>query len=153
MPQRPPERPWGLVVGDVVFIAVVALATVPAYVFVEASWRPLVVRLAAALVLGVLLLQVKNAVLERVTRDRPSAFETAAITPTVESRVDSHLVNLETAVRASVRDRRSFERMLWPRLCAFARAPLTAPAPRRFGRGPSLDDVRTVVETLERGQS
>ncbi len=150
MLERPSERRWPLVAGAIVFVGLVALATLPAYTFVEPRWRPLVVRMAAALVLGVLLLQVHKRVARCIQQDVASAFDAALATAVVEPRVDRRLVELEATVTSAVRSRRSFERVLWPRLTALATAPLTAPVSRRFGRGPSLEALRSVIDAIER---
>jgi hypothetical protein len=146
---RPPERRWPIVAGYVVFVGLAVLATVPAYIFVEGRWRPLLVRVAAALVLGVLLLQLHKYVAQWVQDDLASAFDDALARPAVEPRVDRHLVELEALVRSAVRSRRSFERVLWPRISDLAFRPPTPPPPRRFRQGPSLDELRAVIAALE----
>jgi type VI protein secretion system component VasK len=150
MVARPRERGWHLVLGYVALLTAVVMAAVPAYLFVESRWQPLVVRLAAALVLGVMLIHVRRIVSRRVDADGVSAFDAALEPAAVPPRVEHRLVDLEEEVRAAVRSRRSFERTLWPRLLAHARGPIAAPARRRFARGPSVDELRTLVERLER---
>src|SRR6266705_2746573 len=61
------ERPLARVaVRCAVLAAVVLLATVPVYVYVEPSWRALVARSASAFVLGVALLQLRRALADRL---------------------------------------------------------------------------------------
>lgn len=152
MPLQPPERRWTLVVGNIAFVGLVTVATLPAYMFVDAGWRPLVLRLAAALVLGVLLRQVHKAVMRRVHTDRASAFDGALAPPGLELRLDRRLVELDGLVKWTVRSRRYFERIGWPRIAALAATPPIAPQSRCIGRGPSLDSLRRVIDTIERPQ-
>jgi hypothetical protein len=148
---RPPrERRWRVAVGYVALVGVVLLAAVPVYLVVGSRWRPLVVRLAAALVLGVVLTHVRRIVSRRVEADAGSAFDAALEHVIVPPRVERRLVDLHEEVRVAVRSRRSFERALWPHLCAQARVPIVMPARRRFGRGPSPDELRALVTQLER---
>lgn len=144
--RRPPDRRWPLVLGYVVFLGLVALATTPVYLLVESRWQPLVVRLAAALVLGVALIHVHRIVARRVERDAVSAFNGALEPPSVPARLDRRLGELQSEVRAAVQSRRSFEQTLWPHLRALGA--VSPPPSRRFGRGPSVKTLRAVVDTL-----
>jgi hypothetical protein len=128
--------------------AVVLLAVVPVYVYVEPPWRPLVVRLAAALVLGAGLLQLRAAVAARLARG-PSALDDARDRPRVAPAIPLRFQELIEDLRASRRSRRHFERILWPRLTALASRPLTPP-PARRGRGPGLAGLRDVITDIER---
>src|SRR3989441_333343 len=112
MPRRPPERGWPIVAGYVVFVGLAVLATVPVYILVEGRWRPLLVRVAAALVFGVVLLRLHKYVAQRVEGDLESALDDALARPAVEPRVDRHLVELDALVRSAVRSRRSVVRVL-----------------------------------------
>lgn len=130
---------------------VVLLAAVPVYVYVEPSWRTLVARLAVAFVLGVALLQLRGAVVARLARAEGSPLEhelgRLGNVPAVPLRFEE----LIDDVRATRRSRGHFERIMWPRLTALASRPLVPP-PVRFGRGPSLGDLRRVIAEIERGE-
>jgi hypothetical protein len=128
--------------------AVVLLAVVPVYVYVEPPWRPPVARLAAALVLGAGLLQLRAAIRARLSR-HPSALEDARDRPRVAPAVPLRFQELIEDLRASRRSRRHFERILWPRLTALASRPLTPP-PARRGRGPGLAALRDLIADVER---
>jgi hypothetical protein len=132
------------VLGGVVF-----LATVPAYVYVEPAWRALVARLAAALVLGSTLLQLRRVLVEHLERSRASALDEARVRPGPGPGVPHHFLDLMNDVRAARRSRRFFEQVLWPRLQALSSAPLRRP-PARRGRGPSLAGLGEVLDALER---
>ena len=129
--------------------AVVLIATVPIYVFVEPPWRPLVARLAVAFVLGVALLQLRGAVAARLAASGASALEQALERPGSPPAVPLRLEELIDDVRATRRSRGHFERIMWPRLTGLASRPL-APPPARFGRGPSLAELRRVIANLEK---
>ena len=129
--------------------AVVLIATVPVYVFVEPPWRPLVARLAVALVLGVALLQLRGALAARLAAGGASPLEQALARPASPPAVPLRLEELIDDVRATRRSRGHFERIMWPRLTALASRPLTRPR-ARLGRGPSLADLRRVIADLER---
>jgi hypothetical protein len=128
---------------------VVLLATVPVYVYVEPAWRALVVRLAAALVLGTTLLHLRRVLVDHLDRAPASALDEARVRRGPGPGVPHRFQDLINDVRAARRSRRYFEQVLWPRLAALSSAPLEPPPPRR-GRGPSLAGLRAVVEAIEK---
>jgi hypothetical protein len=132
-----------------VLAGVTLLAAVPGYVFAEPAWRPVVARLAAALVLGVGLVQLRGVVAERLARGGGSALERARDRAPAPPAVPIRFQELIAEVRAARRSRRHFERTLWPRLVALARRPLVA-LRSRPGRGPSLGALRDAVAEIER---
>jgi hypothetical protein len=132
-----------------VLAAVVLLAAVPVYVYVEPSWRPLVARLASAVVLGVALLQLRRALADRLRDSGDSALDAARDRRDPEPSVPHHFLDLAGDVRAALRSRRDFEKSLWPRLAALTSRPLVRPPVRR-GRGPSLASLRAVITTIEK---
>lgn len=129
--------------------AIVLLGTVPVYVYVEPSWRALVARLAAALVAGVAVLQLRRALVARLARGGGSALDEARARRGPEPGVPHHFRELRDDVRAALRSRRYFEEALWPRLAAFASRPLARP-PVRLGRGPSLAGLRQALDAIEK---
>lgn len=128
---------------------VVLLATVPVYVWVEPSWRALVARLASALVLGVTLLELRRALADRLQDSGASALDAARGRRGPEPAVPYHFLQLQGDVRAALRSRQHFEKVVWPRLAALASRPLVRPPVRR-GRGPSLASLRKVIAAIER---
>jgi hypothetical protein len=144
------DRPLARVaVRSAVLAAVVLLATVPVYVYAEPSWRPLVVRVASAVVLGVALVQLRRALADRLAEGADSALETAREHRGAGPSVPHHFLELAGGVRAALRSRRDFEKSLWPRLEALASRPLVRPPVRR-GRGPSLAGLRAVITAIEK---
>jgi len=144
------ERPLARVaVRCAVLAAVVLLATVPVYVYVEPSWRALVARSASAFVLGVALLQLRRALADRLKDGGDSALDAARDQWGPAPSVPHHFLDLASHVRAARRSRRYFERVLWPRLEALTPWPLVRPSVRR-GRGPSLASLREVISAIEK---
>jgi hypothetical protein len=133
---------WAILGGAVL------LATVPVYVFVEPPWRPFVTRLAAAIVLGLALLQLRRVLAERLARGEASALDGVHDRPESLPDVPYRLLELTDDVRAALRSRRHFEKVLWPRLMALTRRPLARP-PSRLGRGPSLAGLGEVIAAIE----
>jgi hypothetical protein len=129
--------------------AVVLLASVPVYVYVEPAWRPLVARLAAGFVLGVTLLQLRRTLVERLARGGASPLEASRARRGPEPGVPHHFLELAGSLRAARRSRHHFEEVLWPRLMALARRPLVRPA-GRLGRGPGLAVLGRVLDDIER---
>ena len=142
------ERPLARVAARcAVLAAVVLLATVPVYVYVEPSWRAPVARSACAFVLGVALLQLRRALADLLAEGGDSALD-AARGRRPEPSVPHHFVDLASDVRAALRSRRYFDRALWPRLEALTSRPLVRPSVRP-GRGPSLASLRDVITAIE----
>jgi hypothetical protein len=144
------DRPLALIaVRCAVLGGVVLLTTLPVYVYVEPAWRALVARLAAALVVGTTLLQLRRALVDQLERGRGSALDEARRHRGPGPGVPHRFLDLVNDVRAALRSRRYFEQVLWPRLEALSRHPLVRP-PRRRGRGPSLARLREVLAAIER---
>jgi len=146
---RRDARPVLRLVRWAVIAAVTALATFPLYVYVEPAWRPPLVRLAAALVLGLALLDLRRGLAERLEAGEPSALDHARAPRRPAVDVPLHFVDLMADVRTALRSRRFFDEVLWPRLAALAARPPAPPRPRR-GRGPSLAALREVIAAIER---
>ena len=140
-----------IVIRCAVLAGVVLLAVVPVYVFVEASWRTLVTRVAVAFVLGVALLQLRGVVAARLARAGGSPLEQELARPGPLAAGPLRFEELIDDVRATRRSRGHFERIMWPRLTALAGRPLARPS-TRLGRGPSLGDLRRMIAEIERGE-
>jgi hypothetical protein len=144
------DRPLAaLAVRGAVLGGLVLLATVPVYVYVEPAWRPLVARLASGLVLGVALLQLRRAVIDRLEAPGESALDAARVRRRPEPGVPHHFLDLMSDVRTARRSRRYFDEVMWPRLTAFTSAPLERP-PARRGRGPGLAGLRALIDAIEK---
>jgi hypothetical protein len=139
----------GIAIRWAVLGGVVLMATVPVYVFVEPPWRLLVARLATALVLGLALLRLRRTLADRLARGGASALDEAHDRPGTLPDVPYRLLELANDVRAALRSRRHFEKVMWPRLMALTPHPLVRP-PSRRGRGPSLAGLRDVIAVIEK---
>jgi len=129
---------------------VVLLVTVPFYVYVEPSWRATIARTSSAFVLGVALLQLRGALVDRVAARGASALDAARAGHEPGPGVPHHFEDLASDLRTALRSRRYFDKVLWPRLAALAPRPLPRPLARP-GRGPSLAGLRRVIAAIERG--
>lgn len=153
-----PERRWPkLLAGSVFFLGLVSLATVPIYLSVAASSRPTVIRLAAALVVALVLIRLRQAARARIADEASSPFERALQPIPVRRTFDPLYLRLQDEVRFSVAGQGYFESVLWLRLLALAAGqrpgtPLVKPSGRwPLRRGPSLRALGDVITTLERG--
>jgi hypothetical protein len=153
----PRERRWPLLVaGYAVFIALVAGGAAPVYFILEPAKRPLVVRLAAALVMGVAVIHLMKMVRARLDARPPSDFELALEPPRREVSLDPQFVQIRNDLQFGASRSGYFDRVLWPRLVALAERPPLGPAPARlvyppgrfFRRGPSLITLRNLIAAI-----
>jgi hypothetical protein len=131
--------------------SVVALVAIPVYLSLAPSWRPLLLRLAAAAIVAVVCLRAVRNVAATLEADAGSPLDTPPPAPP-EPEMDSRFVRLRDEVVFSVRSRRYFDAILWPRLCALAHTDLPRP-PERPGfrrRGPSLATLEDLIARIER---
>jgi hypothetical protein len=150
MPPRRERAPRHLA-GRAVVASVVALAVIPVYLSLTPAWRPLVVRLAAAAIVAAVCLRVVRRVGATLDADAGSPFDTPPPAPP-EPELDSRFLRLRDEVVFSVRSRRYFDAILWPRLRALASTDLPRP-PERPGfrrRGPSLATLEDLIARIER---
>jgi hypothetical protein len=127
---------------------VVLVATVPVYVWVEPSWRPVVARLASAVVLGITLMQLRRALADRLEDADASPLDEARSRRKPEPDVPYHFEQLVRDVRMGIRSRYHFEKVLWPRLASLAPRAIVRPPVRRV-RGPSLTNLRKAIAAIE----
>jgi hypothetical protein len=148
----PPREPRpGRLVGRAVLTSVVVLAAIPLYLSLDDSWRPLVVRLVCAVLVGAVCLRVLRAAGAAMQTDTVSPFDTPPPTPPPPE-MDSRFLRLRDELVFSTRNRRYFDAILWPRLCGLAGTALPRP-PERPGirrRGPSLATLEDLIARIER---
>ncbi len=157
---RTVERRWAVVVaGYAVFVALVILAAIPVYRLAEPSWRPGVVRIAAALILSVGLLHARGTLRAVIEEAELARVAQATHQASLEPSLDRQFIECRNSIKWSMRDHRYFERTLWPRLRVLGiarsgarRESLSRPPGRAFRRGPSLTALRELVATLESRQ-
>lgn len=154
MPRRPDRRWARILVAYLVGAGVLALAGTPVYLLVAAA-RPHVVRLAAALFVGIVLTHATKALRARLeSHGAPLPEDIPPSGPDLAPLLPRELTTLRRDVRASLWSAREFERELWPRLEALAASmgaePPVKPPRRPLGLGPSLSALRELVAAIER---
>ena len=145
--------------GYATLVTLVGLATLPIAVAAAPVNRPMVIRLAAAVVLAIVLVDIRGAARAALDEDPSSPRERLGWRrPAARPSIDRQFSELLDDVRFGPASQRYWSRVAWPRLCALAdrlpgRPLLVEPErsrPRRWlGRGPSLAAVRDVVARLE----
>jgi hypothetical protein len=150
------ERHWRwALAGYVVLFAVVAAVTALLYDSAAPANRAVVIRLAVALVAGVLLIHIRRYFRGDPRWDSPSAFEDALMRKPVAFKLDSSFIKLREDIANAVSSRSFFDKVLWPRLCALARArghqiDMSRPAERAWrGRGPSRRSIGALIDHVE----
>jgi hypothetical protein len=152
---RPPEPRWPRVVlGYLVFTAIIGGVAAPIYTFVDSPYRPAVVRLAAAAVLGVVLMNVHGRLRGGFAGSATSPFEAARQAVPLAPRFGRRFEERREQVRLGIARDRYFVHVLWPVLrdLTSARTPTRAvarPPGRRFGRGPSADAIAGLLTIIE----
>jgi hypothetical protein len=129
---------------------VVVLAAMPAYFAVGPSWRTLAVRLvcAAAVVAGCV--RAVRWARDAVAAAGPSLLDAPA-PPAPGVELDPRFLALRDDVRYSLRSRRYFDVILWPRLAALGGPGMEPPAMRRRlrRRGPPVGELARLVSDIE----
>jgi hypothetical protein len=145
---RTPRR----LAGRAIAAALVALVAIPIYLSLDLTWRPLLVRLACAALVGVACLRVLSGVGRALERDTVSPFDAPPSAPPPPE-LDSRFVRLRDELIFSTRSRRYFDAILWPRLRGLGGADLPRPPePRGIRRrGPSLTVLEDLIARIERG--
>ncbi len=158
MTQFPKLRPLRFLVGMTISIGLLAAMLTPLYLYVESVNRPIVVRLGAALVVGIALLRLRRLVKARLECQGPSGFDRALRQEPAARHSATLFLKLRNQVRFSVASQKYFADVLWPRLLAlYARRPGGRPAAeppmptgrRLLRRGPSLTTLQKVITDLE----
>lgn len=135
---------WTLVVGAVAY---------PVYLTVPDEHQGFVVRVAAAAILGTVLMQIQKRVRSELDDQAPSRFDMAQEIRQRPNKIDPHFSKLETELRHSLQSRQYFDRVLWPRLLGIGeRQGVILKRPRLrwpATRGPSLGDISELISNLE----
>jgi len=144
----PPERSRARLVAYGFLAVLVLLALIPGYLAVESSWRPLVVRLACALLVIFGCVRVVGSARRAADDETPSPLDAR---PPARPRpaADERFLRLRDDVVFSTQSRRYFETFLWPRLRKLGGAELQPP-PERRRRGPSVRALERVIADVER---
>jgi hypothetical protein len=153
-----PRRRWPRILGGYVFLlGFLAATTTPVYLIVKPSDRPTVVRLSLALVVGILLIRLRQYVQERLDAQPASTFEAALRGAPPEPHRAPLFVKLLEEIRSSTRSQPYFERVLWPRIQrllagragqGLAATPGMPRGRRVLRRGPSLTALRDLIARI-----
>jgi hypothetical protein len=141
------------VAGYALLFAVVAALTAYVYDSVAPANQAVVIRVAVAFMVGVLLIRIRRHF--RSEGDPPSAFADALVRQPVAPRLDPGFVKLREDVANGSASRAFFDKILWPRLAALARAQgtegdMTPPAERAWRtRGPSRRTIAALLDRIE----
>lgn len=157
MPSPPRERRWpAIVAGYLVLLVVCAIVTTVVYRYAEPTHRPPILRAAAGLVLGVVLLHVRSVVRDSLESEPPSIFDGALARSPEVPVLDRLFEQLRSELTFGMRSVSYFEHVLWLRLTRLHQAvggdeALRKPLRRRWlRRGPSFEALDDVIRAVER---
>jgi hypothetical protein len=144
---------WETFARCVTWMLVVSAVAYPIYLTVPDEHQGLVIRMAAAAILGAVLMQIQKHLRKHLDDQTPSRFDMAREIRQRPAKIDPHFIELETELRHSLESRQYFDRVLWPRLLAVGErqgAILKRPRLRwPATRGPSLSDISELISNLE----
>ncbi len=150
------ERRWpGVVAGYAVLFAVVAALSAFVYESAAPANRAVVIRLAVAFVVGVMLFHIRSYFRGDPRWDPPAAFADALMRQPVAPKLDRGFVKLRDDLASGIASRSFFDKILWPRLCALARArghqiDMKPPVERAWSaRGPSRRTIAALIDHIE----
>jgi hypothetical protein len=156
MTTRDSERRWPwTVAGYALLLAIVAAAAGFIHDSAAPAHRPVVIRLAVAVVLAIVLIHLRSHFRGDPRWDAPSPFEDALRRQAPSPKLDPSFVRLRDEVANGLASRSYFRNILWPRLFALAqthRPPvaLTPPPERGWpGRGPARRDLVELIDRIE----
>lgn len=150
------ERRWPwIAAGYAALLLVTAALTAFIYDSAAVETRPAVIRFAVAFVVAVVLIHVRSYFRGDPRWEPPSRFENALLTEPAPAKLDPGFGKLREAVANSLASRSYFEKVLWPRLTALARArglPDELPFSEErgwWGRGPTSRAIAALIDRLE----
>lgn len=145
---------WGTMVSCLAWAALAGTVAYPLYVWVANAYQALVMRLAAAVILGIAIRQIHIRMRGDLDAEPQSRFDLARKPRARVVVIDPRLQKLYGEVLRSAKSRRHFDTVLWPRLLALAQrlgvtlqsVPVRWPAPR----GTALSTIAKLLSSLER---
>ena len=152
------ERRWPrIVAGYAVLFAVLAALAAFIHDTAPPAERPVVIRLAVALAVAAIILHLRLYFRGDPRWEPPSEFEEALKPQPAVPKLDASFGRLREQIENGIASRSYFERVLWPRLQALARArgqeELSMPAGRGWpDRGPSRRAVAELIDDVETGR-
>ena len=150
MPPRA-ERSRAVLIGYAFLAVFVTMAALPAYLLVEASWRPFAMRLAGAAVVAMGCVRLVGFVRRTLPPETPSALDAPPPSPRAAA-LDERFLRLRDDLVFATQSQRYFDLFVWPRLRALGAGDTPPPAERRRvrrRRGPSLRTLDGVITRIE----
>jgi hypothetical protein len=137
-------------IGGAIAAPLVILAAMPAYFAFGPSWRALAVRLVCATAAVAGCVRAVRWARDAVAAPGASLLDAPA-PPAPGMELDPRFLALRDDVRYSLRSRRYFDVILWPRLAELGGPGMKPPATRRRlrRRGPSVGELARVVSDIE----
>lgn len=154
------ERHFPRIVGGygVLLVAVAAVGDF-AYEAVSPRNRSMVIRLAAALIVAVVLIHIHTRFRGDPQWDPPSEFDDALVRETPAAKLAPAFAKLRSEIANSVGRRSYFDNVLWPHLRALVEArggdvalfeQALPPKARLWWRGPSRHALIALIDRIER---
>jgi len=137
-------------VGRAVLVVLLVLVAMPLYLTISPAWRPTAARLACGVALAAGCVRARRRARDAAAAHVPSPFEAPPL-PAPAVQLDLAFLRLRDDLVASVRSRRYFDVVLWPKLTALAGAALPCPPRRRVlrRRGPALRVLEGLISRIE----
>jgi hypothetical protein len=147
-------RPWRIAAAYALFLLAVAAVATVAYEAVTAPFQPELLRLAAVLVLSVVLLHIRARLHALLHFRSRTPFDRALRAPPRPPAIAPIFLKRRDEIANACTSRPYFDRILWPHLRELAASKglksLPAPPARRlFGRGPSLQAISDILSQIE----
>jgi len=136
--------------AQIVLAAVAILAAVPIYLTLERSWRAALVRLVCGAIVLLGGLRVRRLVRRATGAGPGSPLDGPSPAPPPPA-LDARFSRLRDDIASSIRSRRYFDAILWPRLEALGDGTLPRPAPSwaRWRRGPLPSVLEGLIARIE----
>jgi hypothetical protein len=147
----PVERSARRVTAQGLLAALLILAVIPAYLALDASWRPVAVRLGCAVIVVAGCVRLRRVARRSIERSASSVLDVPPPAPT-DPDLDTRFLRARDDLVFSARSQRYFDAVLWPRLVELAGPELPRPAARAGirRRGPSLRTLEGLIAEAEK---
>ena len=133
------------------FVVLLILAAIPVYLTLDPSWRSVAIRLVCAVIVAAGCVRVIRGVRRSIDGSAASSLDAPPrVAPAQE--LDERFLRLRDELVFSVRSRRYFDAILWPRMLRLAGPSLSPPAERPVTRrrGPALSTLEQLIAEAEK---
>lgn len=147
-----PPRPLRLAAYSIP-LGLLAVAAIPIYLALDAQWHSTLLRLVCATAVTVGSFRIVRKV-RRAAAAHPASTAAAAPVAAPATLLDEVFLRRRDELIYSVRSRRYFDAVLWPRLLTLAGRPLPLPPRRHWCSrlGPSRAIIESLIAEIERGR-